>query len=145
MAVTGDKTMSGTGMMVYWGGGTAVTYIERLNVKIEHEYDEIRLPRKKVVQYKHKGTKITGTISAFEYTQYLQKTLLSGSNFRGQNRLDILAELEDGESGERFSYSIQNIKLQSGDLANWQVGETVKKEYTFVATAAKIKNGDNRK
>ncbi|WP_312085481.1 phage tail tube protein [Exiguobacterium sp.] len=144
MAVTGDKTMSGTGMMVYWASGTAVTYIDRLNVKIEHEYQDIDLPRKKITQYKHKRTKITGTIGAFEYSQYLQRVLLSGTNFRGQNRLDILAELEDGESGERFSYSIQNIKLQTGDLANWQVGETVKKEYSFVATGAKIKNGDNR-
>lgn len=144
MAVTGDKTMSGTGMMVYWASGTAVTYINRLSVKIEHEYEDIDLPRKKITQYKHKRTKITGTIGAFEYSQYLQRMLLSGSNFRGQDRLDILAELEDGESGERFSYSIQNIKLQTGDLANWQVGETVKKEYSFVATGAKIKNGDNR-
>ena len=144
MAVTGDKTMSGTGMMVYWASGTAVTYIDRLNVKIEHEYQDIDLPRKKITQYKHKRTKITGTIGAFEYSQYLQRVLLSGSNFRGQNRLDILAELEDGESGERFSYSIQNIKLTTGDLTNLQVGETVKKEYAFVATAAKIKNGDNR-
>lgn len=144
MAVTGDKTMSGTGMMVYWASGTAVTYIDRLNVKIEHEYQDIDLPRKKITQYKHKRTKITGTIGAFEYSQYLQRVLLSGSNFRGQNRLDILAELEDGESGERFSYSIQNIKLQTGDLTNLQVGETVKKEYSFVATGAKIKNGDNR-
>lgn len=144
MAVTGDKTMSGTGMMVYWDSGQPVTYIDRLNVKIEHEYQDIDLPRKKITQYKHKRTKITGTIGAFEYSQYLQRVLLSGSNFRGQNRLDILAELEDGESGERFSYSIQNIKLTTGDLTNLQVGETVKKEYAFVATAAKIKNGDNR-
>lgn len=144
MAVTGDKVMSGTGMMVYWATGTAVTYIDRLNVKIENEYDDVRLPRKKIVQYKHKGTKITGTIGAFEYSQYLQRMLLSGSNFRGQDRLDIVAELVDGESGERFSYAIQNLKLTTGDLANYQVGETVKKEYSFVATGAKIKNGDNR-
>lgn len=144
MAVEGDKLMSGTGMMVYWESGTPVTYIDRINVKVEHEYDEVKLPRKKIVQYKHKSTKITGTIGAFEYSQYLQRILLSGSAFRGQDNLAILAELEDGESGERFSYALKNIKLTTGDLANYQVGETVKKEYAFVATGVKIKNGDNR-
>lgn len=144
MAVEGDKLMSGTGMMVYWDTGTPVTYIDRLNVKVEHKYDEVRLPRKKIIQYKHKETKISGTIGAFEYSQYLQRVLLSGSAFRGQDNLAILAELEDGESGERFSYALKNIKLETGDLANWQVGETVKKEYSFVATGVKIKNGDNR-
>lgn len=144
MAVTGDKVMSGTGMMVYWATGTAVTYIDRINVKIENVYDDVRLPRKKVTQYKHKEQKISGTIGAFEYSQYLQRIILSGANFRGQDRLDIIAELEDGESGERFSYAIQNLKLTTGDLLNYQVGETVKKEYAFVATGSKIKNGDNR-
>ncbi|WP_026831467.1 hypothetical protein, partial [Exiguobacterium antarcticum] len=81
---------------------------------------------------------------ALEYSQYLQKMILSGTEFRGQDRLDIIAEIVDGESGERFSYAIQNIKLTNGDIANWQVGETANKEFAFVATGLKIKNGDNR-
>ncbi len=40
--------------------------------------------------------------------------MLSAKGFRGQTRIDIYAELEDGESGERFKFQIKNVQFTDG-------------------------------
>lgn len=144
MAFDGKRTMLGTGLALYYSTGTRLTYIDRIQVKLTIDKEEIKLPRKKVIQYKDKSIKIDGTIAGFQYTAALQKLLLSSMEKRGQQRIDFLAELEDYESGERFSYQIIDCQFTAGDIANWQVGEVVKIEFPFVATGIKLKNGDNR-
>lgn len=145
MGFDGRRTMLGTGLALYYTTGTRLTYIDRIQVKLDVDKEELKLPRKKVIQYKDKSVKISGTIAGFEYTASLQKILLTALDSEGQERIDFLAELEDDESGERFSYQIIDVQFTSGDLANWTVGEVVKKEFPFVATGVKLKNGDNRK
>lgn len=145
MAFDGKRTMLGTGLALYYSTWTRLTYIDRIQVKIDVEKEDVKVPRKKVVQYKDKSIKISGTIAGFEYTSTLQKILLTALTDKGQDRMDFLAELEDYESGERFSYQIIDCQFTSGDIANWTVGEVVKKEFPFVATGIKLKNGDDRK
>lgn len=144
MAFDGSKTMSGTGLALYYSTGTRLTYIDRIQVKITIDKEEIKVPRKKVIQYKDKSIKIEGTFGGFEYTSTLQKILLTALGDKGQDRMDFLIELEDYESGERFAYQLIDCQFSSGDIANWQVGEIVKKEYPFVATGIKLVNGDDR-
>lgn len=144
MAFDGSKTMSGTGLALYYSTGTRLTYIDRIQVKITIDKEEIKVPRKKVIQYKDKSIKIEGTFGGFEYTSTLQKILLTALGDKGQDRMDFLIELEDYESGERFAYQLIDCQFSSGDIANWQVGEIVKKEYPFVATSIKLVNGDDR-
>jgi len=144
MAFDGSKTMSGTGLALYYSTGTRLTYIDQIKVQITVNKEDILLARKKVIQYKDKSIKIDGTIGGFLYTAALQKLLLSSLEKKGQQRIDFLAELEDFESGERFSYQIIDCQFTSGDIANWKVGEVVKIEFPFVATGIKLRNGDNR-
>ncbi len=144
MAFDGKRTMLGTGLALYYSTGTRLTYIDRIQIKLDIDKQDVLVPRNIVTQYKNKSIKISGTIAGFEYTSTLQKLLLSALNKGGQDRIDFLAELEDYESGERFSYQIIDCQFTSGDIANWTVGEVVKKEFPFVATGIKLKNGDDR-
>ncbi|KOP29483.1 hypothetical protein ADM98_11450 [Exiguobacterium sp. BMC-KP] len=144
MAFDGKRTMLGTGLALYYSTGTRLTYIDRIQIKLDIDKQDVLVPRNIVTQYKNKSIKISGTIAGFEYTSTLQKLLLSALNKEGQDRIDFLAELEDYESGERFSYQIIDCQFTSGDIANWTVGEVVKKEFPFVATGIKLKNGDDR-
>lgn len=144
MAVTGKDVMLGTGTMVSWSSGSKLTYIDRIQVKMSIGKAEIKLPRQIVTKHKTTDVKFSGTIGGFEYTLAMQKAMLSAKEFRGQDRIDIYAELEDGESGERFKWRIVNFQFTEGDMLNWQVGEVVKKEFQFVCDDAKIINGDNR-
>ncbi|MCT4779824.1 MULTISPECIES: phage tail tube protein [Exiguobacterium] len=144
MAVTGKDVMLGTGMMVSWSSGNKLTYIDRIQVKMSVGKAEIKLPRQIVTKHKTTDVKYSGTIGGFEYTLALQKAMKTATEFRGQDRIDIYCELEDGESGERFKWRIVNVQFTEGDLVNWQVGEVVKKEMQFVCDDAKIINGDNR-
>lgn len=137
MAFTKNRILNGTEGKVYIDG-EPVYNVDRIDVKVSIDYDDINLNGEYVTQHRYMGASISGTVSLHKFDSYLVE-LYAQHIARGTIppvRIDVA--LYDPQTQQRQIVALYDVQFEEVDLGSFTNKELLTEDMPFNAGSFEV-------